>query len=239
MKQSDRSYYVYAYLRSSDSSFGAKYTPYYIGKGKNRRAFSSKRAIKAPRSKEFIVFIQEGLTEEEAFRLEKYCIALYGRIDKGCGVLRNRCDGGEGPSGAVLSEERRLALIKLHTGRKCSKETRQKMSQSQKGREISMEARLKISRAAKGRRLSEDHRRKIALAGMGRVTSDETKEKLSLSRAKHIYKLISPDGGIYTPERLAVFCDEHGLDPRAIRAVARGDRNVHRGWKAQILEQLK
>jgi hypothetical protein len=44
-------YYVYAYLREKDN------TPYYIGKGKNRRAFSTQRFIKSP-DVAFIVYFQ-------------------------------------------------------------------------------------------------------------------------------------------------------------------------------------
>lgn len=233
---SERCFYVYAYLRHEASPHGPRLSPYYIGKGKGRRAFSGKRTTRRPKSREYIVFIDEGLTEQEAFRLEKYCIALYGRIDTGTGILRNLCDGGEGPSGAILSEERRQALLKTRLGIKHSEETKRKMSESQKGRVFSAETRRKMSEAAKKKKLSAEHRRKIGLAGIGRTPSEETIVKLSLSRTRNRYRLISPTGETYTPQRLAPFCKEHGLCDHAIRTVARGARNSHHGWKAELIE---
>lgn len=42
-----------------------------------------------------IMLLKTNLTEEEAFKHEKYMIAVFGRKDKGTGILRNRSDGGE------------------------------------------------------------------------------------------------------------------------------------------------
>lgn len=92
----DRKFYVYAFLRSVDSIVAPKFTPYYIGKGKGNRAFSRRRVIARPRNEEYIVFIQENLTEAEAYRLEEYCVSLYGRINNGTGILRNLINGGQG-----------------------------------------------------------------------------------------------------------------------------------------------
>lgn len=236
---SDRCFYVYAYLRHADSPYGPRLSPYYVGKGKGRRAFSGKRTTKRPASREYIVFIDEDLTEQEAFRLEKYCIALYGRIDNETGILRNLCDGGEGPSGAILSEERRQALMETRLGIKHSEETKRKISESQKGRVFPMETRKKMSEAAKKRKLSPEHKRKIGLAGIGRTPSEETIVKLSLARTRNRYKLISPTGEVYMPVRLAPFCREHGLSDHAIRTVARGARSSHHGWKAELIEDPK
>jgi len=94
------SYYTYAYLRKDG-------TPYYIGKGKGNRAYStSGRKVKIP-PKERILFLKRNLTEVEAFKHEIYMIALYGRKDLGTGILYNFTDGGEGQSGFVCKEEKR------------------------------------------------------------------------------------------------------------------------------------
>lgn len=119
MTQDSSIFYVYAFLRSSASETGPRLSPYYIGKGQEQRAYcQQRRGAPRPTDSSFIVFIQEGLTEEEAFDLEKYCIALYGRIDLGTGILRNLTDGGEGRSGFVVSEDVRRRIADAQKGEK-------------------------------------------------------------------------------------------------------------------------
>ena len=85
-------FYTYAYLRKDDR------TPYYVGKGRGKRAYDSSHNVKVPDDKGRIIFLKQNLTEEEAFNHEKYMIAVLGRKDLGTGILRNMTDGGEGPS---------------------------------------------------------------------------------------------------------------------------------------------
>jgi hypothetical protein len=83
-------YYVYAYLRED-------LTPYYIGKGKNKRAWTKcKGEVYSPKDKSFVKIIAHKLSEKEAFVLEVKLISLYGRKDLGTGILRNKSGGGEG-----------------------------------------------------------------------------------------------------------------------------------------------
>lgn len=96
-------YYVYFYLRPN-------YTPYYIGKGCNNRAWSrNKNDIKPPKDKSKIILFKTNLSLLESFYLERYFIRWFGRKDLGTGILRNKTDGGEG----ISSEDSRKIQLNL------------------------------------------------------------------------------------------------------------------------------
>jgi hypothetical protein len=200
----DNDYYVYFYLRSRDSDIGKAGTPYYVGKGKGRRAYSNHRSVPLPKDTNNIVFILNNLTEEQAFRNEIDFISWYGRIDSGNGILRNLTDGGDGASGLIFSEEHRRKMSESgkgkNLGRIFSEESKRKMSEAKKGkthseehrrknseakkgkylnRIFSEETKLKMSEAKKGKTHSEEHRRKNSEARKGKFHSEESKLKMS------------------------------------------------------------
>ena len=119
-------FYTYAYLREDR-------TPYYIGKGQGRRISNrQKKDMKSPKDKSRIIYLKQNLTEEEAFRYEKYMIAVFGRKDLGTGILRNRTDGGDGMSGFTHSEETRKKISEKNKGRKLTEEHKQKLKEANK-----------------------------------------------------------------------------------------------------------
>lgn len=197
-------YYTYAYLREDR-------TPYYIGKGKDDRAYKkSGRPCGVPKDKSRIIFLKKNLTEEEAFNHEIYMIAVLGRKDLGTGILHNRTDGGEGVSGLIHTEETKRKISKSNKGennyfygKSHTEETKKKLSEANKGKNHYLygkshteETRKKLSEITKGENnpnygkpRSEETRRKIseALKGennpnYGKSLSEETKRKLSDSK---------------------------------------------------------
>lgn len=89
-------FYVYRWHREDDS-------PYYVGKGKNKRAFRTS----GPSHDR--IQLRNVPDEQSAFVLERFLIAFHGRKDNGTGILRNLTAGGEGTSGRIVTEENRLS----------------------------------------------------------------------------------------------------------------------------------
>jgi len=160
-------YYVYAYLREDG-------TPYYIGKGKKRRAVSQHDNLHIPTDNTRIVFLENNLTNVGALALERRYIEWYGRKCNGTGILRNLTPGGDGNTGPRSKEwcENHSRIMK-------AKGKNPKISEWAKNRNTSymqtQEYRKKISEAKKG---------KPNYKLRGRIVTEETKEKIRQSKLK-------------------------------------------------------
>jgi hypothetical protein len=165
-------YYIYSYLREDNS-------PYYIGKGKEGRAFTKGcKEIKPPKDKTKIKIIKENLTEQDAFDLEILYILMFGRKDLDTGILRNKTDGGDGTSGYIVLPEERKRRSERMKGVKRPQWIYDKIAASNRGKKASAETREKISAAGKNRKCSEEHKRKVseAKANPHKITFDDGRE---------------------------------------------------------------
>ena len=172
--------YVYALYRSDGV------TPFYIGIGRKNRWLAHERdAWKGRSHKNRIILsmrdaglqvvpkakLHEGLTVDEACRIEREFILAIGRRPHG--PLCNRTDGGEG----LFNPD---------------EEARQKLRDARKRYICSPETRAKISAAGMGRKCpkSEAHREKLRQANIGHKHTPEAIEKI---RAATIAKGMPPE----------------------------------------------
>lgn len=128
-------YYVYGHYKPNSNEL------FYVGKGKNDRAWYSFRENKfwknvVKKHNGFDVEIMfDGLEEEEAIILEIMLIEFYGRRDLKTGCLVNCTDGGDGGYNPSTQTRLKMSLAKkgekhFNWNKPLSKETKSKISNS-------------------------------------------------------------------------------------------------------------
>ena len=183
-------FYVYQYVRLINAKHGLAGSPYYIGKGCGRRAWSKNHHTQPPNDPACIQFLAQDMNEADALQAEMLLIRLHGRIDKGTGCLQNRSDGGEFTTafGGIIcpmkgkkhSPEAREKMRLAKLGRKRgpnSAEWNAKIADGQRGKVVSEETRARMSAAIKGVKRaprSAEHCEAIRRAKLGKNRPDMT-----------------------------------------------------------------
>lgn len=117
-------------------------------------------------------------------------ISVFGRKDKGEGILHNFTDGGEGVSGFKVphSKEWREKVSKAmkgkYVGKKHSAQSKENMRNAHLGKVQTPESNKKRSEALKGRKKSTETIEKIRAANTGKKNSEQAKEKMRASKLK-------------------------------------------------------
>lgn len=190
-------HYVYAYLRKSG-------TPYYIGKGKNDRAYRhSQGSIPTPRDRNRIVFLETNLTNIGACALERRYIRWYGRKDLGIGILHNRTDGGEGAAG----------IIPWNKGLPCSFSRKENISQATKGKKRSNETKILMSKNRKNKPQTTQ-----------RIEAVERQKSLKIFKWQHTTH------GSYECSVWDLLKMFDNITKVGLRHVIYGFQTTHRGW---------
>ena len=153
--------YTYVWLREDG-------TPYYVGKGKDYRAYNKHRVGNAPPLGRIVFYIAKD--ETDALETEMSLIWYYGRKDTGTGCLRNRTDGGENPpswKGRKQSKEhiRKRVEARLEKGNYVVPEDiRKVISETTKMAMSSPSVKAKLGKHCKGkpwsRKMREAHKGK-------------------------------------------------------------------------------
>ena len=223
-------YYVYLYLREDQ-------TPYYVGMGRKYRAFvrhkrRNGKCVPIPESRERIIFVHEGLTQQQAFKKEIELIAHYGIKEDG-GLLINLSYGGEG---AKHSESVRKRLSEVHTGKQLSAETKKRISQAHKGRPrdpAAIKLGVATRRARNGYVFSEEHRAKLSESRIGVFAGAKNPAARAIEAFDRLGNLI----GVYDTAREAAEVLDLGTCWKHIPSVCRGKRPHTKGYVFKYAEK--
>jgi len=153
-------FYTYMHCRADDGK------PFYIGKGKGRRAWSvfsrnsHWRSVVAKHGRT-VVLLSRWEKEQDALDHERMLIASF----RSMGIsLANFSSGGAGNSGVKHSEETKRRMADRARGRPCTAETRRKISEAKRGVPLSPAGRAACASRPKPPGPSKETQEKIRIS---------------------------------------------------------------------------
>ena len=167
-------YYVYLWVREDR-------TPYYVGKGKEYRAYVKhiwgKRWISPP-PKDRIVIVKYFDNEEESYIYEELLISTYKRKSEG-GILINRSIGGRNKSSLIRSQtekqKRRNESLKKYQKSEKGKETYKKWREENKEKVKEIKKKYRDNNREK---LNEKNRNSKTKKELDKKWREQNKERL-------------------------------------------------------------
>lgn len=177
-------YYIYCWCKKDG-------TPYYIGKGKNNRAWEKHGNYYPPKGR--VVIMESQLTELGAFALERRYIRWYGLEN-----LKNQTYGGEGISGYKHTNHSKKKMSLRKKGQKRNEHARQQIAKGKLGKKrkpFTEKHKKNLSESNKGVLRSSETKKRISEALKGRKHSEETLKKLRTPKQKIICPHCKKTGG--------------------------------------------
>lgn len=128
--------------------------------------------------------ILDGIDIEYAAIKEIEFISIYGRRNLNTGTLVNLTSGGDGTKNHIVSEEVKIKLSKINTGKRLSQEHIDKIRKFNIGKKASVEAKDKMRKAKLGLKRSKESIEKTRLKNIGNKsrTGMKTSEEIKLKQ---------------------------------------------------------
>ena len=166
-------YYVYAHYKKGEANI-----PFYIGKGRKRRAWQTNKRSEFWHNvvKKYgcdVRILHDNLSESDAFWIECKLIGMFGRSDLGKGPLVNHTDGGDGASGAIRSEKSKKQTSEKMKGRTYDETRRKSVSEGMGGNKNN----LGNKREEKTKKILSERQFGEKNCNYGKVFTDEEKSR--------------------------------------------------------------
>jgi hypothetical protein len=195
-------YYLYSYVEGNK--------PYYIGKGKGKRAYvQENHSIPVPNDLTNIHFISS-FDDNTKSLLREWEMITFLQLKREGGMLENKVKGCCPPD--------RTGSIFRHT-----EEAKQRMRKP-KNYVRTPEHAEKIARQVRGRKHTEEWKRTASIKRKG------NKNCLGKTNRALTYIITFPDGTQKEIYNMAKFCEEYNLSRACMCNVAKGKGKQHRGY---------